>query len=832
MKGFEFNSFHSLIIKLHQRANMPTPQRLSSLTPTLVLKWSLKKPAAAMSIGLAMSYPCFAAQAQEMAFRIPAQSLNSALQSFAQQTNIQVLYSPDDVAGLRTQGINGQFTIERAIGELLRGSPVSYSFTDNTLTLTARSNAAVELGATNVDANKLGATTEGTGSYTTGSAQTATKLPLSLRETPQSVTVITRQRIEDQNLANLNDVVQNTPGLTLRRTGPERSSYYARGFSLDNIMYDGLPTSLDSSQVSQDLLSADMAMYDRVEVVRGATGLMQGAGNPSAAINLIRKRPTREFQASIEGRAGTWDRYRTEVDVSGPLNDTGSVRGRMVTAYQTGNSFRDTLENERNLFYGIMEADLNDSTTLTLSASRQQDNNNGNGWTGIPVGVGGKDLHLSRSTSLSNDWEYWDKVSTSAYAALEHILDNGWKLNLSATKTWADLDMLGTYIVFPAATQVYNQYVGAGHYRETQNSFDAYASGPFRLMDRDHELVVGASHRRVVFNGDVPYNILLNSDIDPGNWDSGATPKPESQDKYGWQNTNAKLNSVYATTRLSLADPLKLILGSRLDWYENNTSQPYISKESEYKETRHVTKYAGLIYDLNDNHSVYVSYTDIFKPQNYLDESNNIIAPITGKNYELGIKGEYFDGALNASAAIFQIDQENRAKSFSCNTGTTTTCYEAAGKVRSKGIELEVQGQLTPNWQLAAGYTFAEAKYVKDTKEENEGRLFDTDIPRHLFKMSTTYTLPGQFNQWRVGTSLYHQNRIYNKGTTYMIEQDGYTLVDFMVGFKPTEHIDARLNLNNAFDKKYYNSLSNNVTVPSNVYGDPRNMMLSVKYTF
>ncbi|OAH47912.1 hypothetical protein AYJ70_05880 [Pseudomonas monteilii] len=232
---------------------------------------------------------------------------------------------------------------------------------------------AVTLGSTTISSKGLGEVTEDTGAYTTGRMASATKLPMSLRATPQSVTVITRQRIEDQSLANLNEVVQNTPGLTLRRTGPERSSYYARGLSLDNIMYDGLPTSLDSSQVSQDLLSADMAMYDRVEVVRGATGLMQGAGNPSAAINLIRKLPTREFQASMEGSMGTWDRYRTEVDVGGALNDTGSVRGRMVTAHQTGNSYCDTLDNERSLFYGIMEADLNDNTTLSLSASRQQD---------------------------------------------------------------------------------------------------------------------------------------------------------------------------------------------------------------------------------------------------------------------------------------------------------------------------------------------------------------------------------------------------------------------------------------------------------------------------
>lgn len=780
------------------------------------------------------------ASAQEAthAVDIPAQRLDQALNALAGQTGSRILFATDVAEGRQAVALHGNLTVEQALERMLGRSGLKVQKTADGTWLIARpgNDAAVELGATNVQASSLGSETENTGSYTTGAMQSATKLNLSMRETPQSVTVITRQRIDDQKLADLSEVVQNTPGLTVRRTGPERSSYYARGFSLDNVMYDGLPTSLDSSQLSQDLLSADMAMYDRVEVVRGATGLMQGAGNPAAAINLIRKRPTREFQASLEGSLGTWDRYRTDLDVSGPLTENGAVRGRMVTSYQTQDSFRDVLDNERNLFYGIVEADLNDSTTLTLSASRQQDNYNGNGWTGLPVGFDGHDLNLSRSTSLSNDWEYWNKTSTSVYAALEHALDNGWKLNVSATKTWADLDMLGTYLLGRTATETYDQYVGAGHYRESQNSFDAYASGPFRLLDRDHELVFGASHRRVVFNGDVPVNVLLRSNINIYNWDSGATPQVASQNKYGWQNTNAKLNSVYANTRLSLADPLKLILGSRLDWYDNDTSAPYKNTETELKVNRHVTKYAGLIYDLDQHHSVYVSYTDIFKPQSYFDTSGAIIAPITGKNYEMGIKGEYFDGALNASAAIFQIDQENRAKAITdqslCPSYPTTSCYEAAGEVRSKGLELEVQGQLTPNWQLGAGYTFAEAKYKKDANVANEGRLFDTDIPRHLFKMSTTYTLPGELHQWRVGSSLYRQNRIYNKGTTYMIEQDAYTLVDFMLGFKPTEHIDARLNLNNAFDKKYYNSLSSSVTVPSNVYGDPRNLMLSVKYTF
>ncbi|MDR1934709.1 MAG: TonB-dependent receptor plug domain-containing protein, partial [Candidatus Accumulibacter sp.] len=148
---------------------------------------------------------------------------------------------------------------------------------------------------------------EGSHSYTTPVMNTATKLPLSIRETPQSVTVITRQRVEDQNLVTINDVMQNTPGIAITASGPQRDRFNARGFSIDNITFDGLPISL--GQYGGDALLADMAIYDRIEIVRGAAGLTQGAGNPSAAINLVRKRPTRDPYLSVDGYAGNWDRY-------------------------------------------------------------------------------------------------------------------------------------------------------------------------------------------------------------------------------------------------------------------------------------------------------------------------------------------------------------------------------------------------------------------------------------------------------------------------------------------------------------------------------------------
>ncbi|WP_225579287.1 TonB-dependent siderophore receptor [Pseudomonas sp. PDM14] len=699
---------------------------------------------------------------------------------------------------------------------------------------TKEKDAAIELQQLDINAQGVRgqATTEGTKSYTTGVVNSSTKLPMSLRETPQSVSVITRQRMEDQGMGNLNDVVKNTTGLSVQKYGPERQRYVARGFTVDNIMYDGLPMSV--STYSQDVITAaDTAMFDRIEIVRGATGLMQGAGNPSAAINMVRKRPTITPQLSVGASAGSWDRYRTELDASGALNETGTIRGRIVTAYEDNGTYLDQGGSEHGVLYAISELDLTESTMLTLGSSYQNDNKDSD-WGGLPTARDGSDLDLPRSTYLGNDWAYWNTSTTHLFGELDHRFDNDWKLHLAGDKMWGRINMLGSYLGYD--NNGLQQSSGKYTYVNDYDSYDGYVSGPFALLGRTHELVVGASNRKEIFDGHGGWlNTPTGPNIDPKNWDSGMVPEPSFDMRRWGMKFEAEQKGVYATTRLNIADPLKVILGGRLDWYDHDGGTP----QSSYKVTRNVTRYAGVIYDLNETYSVYASYTDIFKPQTNLDPSYSILEPMTGTNYEFGIKGEYLDGALNASAAFFQINQENRAKLLDkatyCPTPTYATnfnCYEAAGEVESKGIDLELTGALTENWQLSAGYTYVEAKYKKDSNKANEGKLFDPDQPRHLFKLSTTYHLPGDLNKWRVGGSLNSQNAIYNEGgagaAAWRIEQDAYTLVDLMLGYKVAENVDTRVNFNNVFDKKYYSGIGSTANV---LYGEPRNAMFSVKWT-
>ncbi|MFJ2338944.1 TonB-dependent siderophore receptor [Pseudomonas protegens] len=826
--------------------SMPAQHRLTPLTKALLCQ-AFSPKIASRTLGLALTVPLMAqVQAQEIHFNIAAQSMASALQEFGRQANMQVLYSPDDVQGKRSNALTGSYAPERAIAAMLNGTGVAYTLKDNSLTILNRtSSGTLELGTSTISGQNLGSTTEDTGSYTTGPMQTASKLALTARETPQSVTVITRQRMDDQNMRTLEDVLKSTPGIAITKDGPQRSTFYSRGFAVENLMTDGLPNDL-SHYLSRDMNSApDMAIFDRVEVVRGATGMMQGSGNPAAAVNMIRKRPTATPRVTITGSAGSWDNYRTEFDASNALNDSGTLRGRVVTAYENKDSFQDHVSSERSVFYAITEADLNEDTTFTFGASNQNANNN-SAWGGLPVARDGSDLHLKRSSYLGSDWEYWDQDNTTAFTRLEYRFANSWKMLLSASKSWSDVKMHGS---LPERTMdsdylEFGQYIGRYEYEDQQNSYDGYVTGPFSLFGRTHELVVGASRRDLSFKGKGnAESYATNTNI----YRPSSIPKPDMSATPWTQRRTSQQEGTYITTRLNITDDLKFILGGRLDWYDFDVTTAWNGKPNSSslpnKVTRHLTRYAGAIYDLDQNHSVYVSYTDIFRPQTELDTQNNALKPIEGKNYELGIKGEYFDGSLNASAAIFRIDQENRAKEVTNRnlcTPAGTTCYEAAGAVRSEGIELEINGSLAPGWELGAGYTYSAAKYTKDANEDNVGRLFSTNIPRHIFKAFTSYQLPGDLNRWTIGGGLYRQNTVYNKGSndadapppySYRIEQKSYTLVDLMATYKATENVDVRLNLNNIFDKRYYRDISSNPDFGNSLYGDPRNAMVTVRWS-
>ncbi|MFJ2683459.1 TonB-dependent siderophore receptor [Pseudomonas sp. NPDC087342] len=702
---------------------------------------------------------------------------------------------------------------------------------------------ALQLDATNISAQGLGATTEDTHSYTTGQTSSATGLPLSLRETPQSVTVITRQQMDDRGVQSVGDALRNTPGISTQKYDSDRTEFSARGFAITNFQYDGVNQPYDGVYGENPNNSDDSASLDRIEVIKGATGLMTGSGDPSATVNLIRKKPTKEFKASISGTVGSWDAYRSVGDISGSLNESGSVRGRFVGSYSDKNSYQDHYSQKKDLYYGILEADLTPDTLLTFGIDKSSATPRGSSWTGNPTyfSDGGR-TDFPRHFNPAADWSRRDFDETTYFASLEQALANDWKLKVSVDQktTVHDTQLASASGGNPdrATGEGMFLYWGRWEGHRVQNTADVNVSGPFSLGGREHELVAGVmtSHSRQTGStyDTSAFELVPGSIYD---W-NGHLPKQEFPKNGKYERTQSQ-NGVYLATRLRPTDDLSVILGSRLSTFKYNEDYGYNpgagldDTHASYKEHGVVTPYAGVIYDLNDVYSVYASYTSIYQPQTYKDINGTTLAPIEGDAYETGLKAAYFDGKLNASLALFRIEQDGVAESIGTNAITNEGIYKAVDGTKTQGIELELAGELADGWNLSAGYTYAR------TRDADEQRIFgfplSTSKPEHVVRTFTTYRLPGALDKVTVGGGISWQSAFYGKiysptvGDYTQIKQGGYTLVDLMTRYQYNEHLSFTANANNVFDKRYLTGLGNFDTT---FYGEPRNLTLTTKWDF
>ncbi|WP_338486973.1 TonB-dependent siderophore receptor [Pseudomonas trivialis] len=780
---------------------------------------------------LAVSLPIAGyVQAQEVELNIPAQPLGSALQEFGRQTNVQVLYSPGDVQGKKSNSVKGKLDPQLAIGTLLAGTSTRHSLSGNSLTITAAGAATgLELSPTQVTGNMLGNVTENTGSYTPGSIATSTRLVLTPKETPQSVTVVTRQHMDDFGLNNVDDVMRHTPGITVSAFDTERSNYYARGFSINNFQYDGIPSTSRNVAYSAGNTLSDMAIYDRVEVLKGATGLLTGAGSLGATINLVRKKPTADFQGHASLGAGSWDNYRSELDVSGPLTETGNVRGRAVAAYQDKHSFMDRYERKSPTYYGIMEFDLSPDTMLTVGGDYQDSLPKASSWSGsFPlIDAQGNRNKVKRSFNNAADWSSWEQYTRTAFAMVEHDLGGGW-----VTKLQLDHKINGYHALMGSiqgdtpALDGTSQLTSGKYTGETvSDSGDLYVSGPFSLGGREHELVFGGSISASEWKGNGYWNLAPNL-VDFNNWHGNAREPDWGQSQSKIDDT-VRQTGMYMTTRLNLADDLKLLLGGRVVNYTVTGNNPT------YRESGRFVPYVGAVYDLNDTYSVYASYTDIFMPQESYnrDRNDKLLEPDEGQNWELGIKADFLDGRVNASAAYFEIHEDNRSVSDDDynNLKPTPSNYAFKGtQAVTKGYELEMSGEIAPGWQLQGGYTH---KIVRDDKDVK----ISTFEPEDQVSLYTTYKLKGNLDKLTVGGGARWQSvgwqDIYNspRGGYEEFSQKAYWLVDAMARYQFTKNVSATLNINNVFDKSYYTNIG---FYNSAAYGEPRNFMLSTRWDF
>ena len=658
------------------------------------------------------------------------------------------------------------------------------------------------------------------------------------RDIPQSVSVISQQRMQDQQLNTIEDVLENTTGVTASRIDTSRTNFFARGFYISNFAYEDMPTFLDNRWNFGDT-AGDTAIYDKIEIVRGAAGLMSGTGNPSAYVNMVRKHAdSQTFKGNVSATYGSWDKQRYVMDVQSPLVESGKVRGRVVAGYQDNDSFVERNHYRKKFIYGVVDADITESTLLSLGYDYQKSEEDSPTWGGFPsLYSDGSRTHFRRGFNTAADWAYSDLDSTKIFANLTQRFDNGWEAKVNAMHAETNFDNRLMYIDgFPdKTTGRYNAALWQGAWggwnvgERKQDSVDAFVRGGYELAGRQHEMMFGGSYSRQRNNYDNAYPVNDNSGLmDVGNihdYNGSTLANPTWSSFALYQRDVIRQKSIYAATRLSLADPLHLILGAR--YTEWNAKYNLERKPDEIRRSKadDVTPYAGLIYDIDDTWSAYASYTSIFQPSGQRDVNSEFLDPTTGKAYEAGLKADWFNTRLTASLAVFRIEQDNVA----VNTGVIIpgsggqTAYKSVDGTVSKGVELELNGALTDNWQL----TFGASRYVA---EAGDGVAVNPDQPRTTMKLFTRYQLPtlpaltvGGGARWQTKT---WQDIVGPNGDT-RISQNGYTVVDLFTRYQATKNLAVQANLNNVFDKEYYDYLGT-----YGVYGAPRNFSVTASYSF
>ena len=727
-----------------------------------------------------------------------------------------------------------------AIRTILWGAPIALiqvsAFAESKLNDTSKV-PENQLPTITVVANTDTPVTELTGLYTAKATTASTGLTLSLKETPQLVSVITRQQMEDQNLTQLTDVVAQAAGLTINQggnIGSDNSPIYARGQQVDNYLLDGVKLLSSYSNIFQ---SQDTALFDRVEIVRGANGLMTGAGTASASINMVRKKPLQDFKASVSASAGSWDTYRTDIDVSSPLNQSGNIRGRAVLGYQDGDSYIDRYSEERKVAYGVIEADLTDRTKASLGVSYQQIDISGIARGGLPSYYNdGTLINWSRSDSAAASWAYSNRATTGYFADIEHQFNEYWKLKGTVARTITASDEVVGYTYSYAGI---DKQTGAGamlyatrwDYEPTQDLFNLTLNGSFDLFNQTHDVIIGTTYTKSE-NERPTYSGWNNGMSWDGNLDNifswnGNNPNRPATQIDGWYGSDETSKSVFGAMRLKPTDDLAVILGARVeDWQRIKKDHSNTSNTTEItpqEENGEVIPYIGLTYDLTDHWTTYASYTNIFLPQDKKTITGSYIDPLTGNSTEFGIKGEFFDKQLNIGAAIYQTKEDNKAIALDIPSTDGSTVYRAESGTKSRGIELEATGKITNLWQISASFS-------RNLSQDSNGDTLNSNIPDNTAKLFTTYTLPYLNEALTIGGSLRWQSKIYSDETrpnfVDTFTQNSYTLVDLMARYKINDNLLLNFNLNNLFNEKYHLATTNSY------YGAATNFRVGVKYNW
>lgn len=667
----------------------------------------------------------------------------------------------------------------------------------------------LELDTISVTADAYESATGPVKGYRATRSASATKTDTALRDIPQSISVIPATVLNDLGSHTVERALEFAGGVSKQNNfgGLTLYEYSVRGFTTSAFYQDGFSANRGYPS------TPDTANIERIEVLKGPAASLYGRGDPGGTVNIVTKKPQPEAFTTVQTSAGSWDRYRTALDVNTPLDSEGRVLSRVNLAVEDNHSFRDHVQSKRVFVAPSFSWQLAPSTTLLVESEFVRHSSTFD--RGIVAASG-----VSRSTFLGepNDGDI-DNHNNRLQASLEHHLNDAWKLRLASHykqgSLWGDASE--------------NRALNAdGHtldrrYRERSMGWhDSITQlelhGLFDIGSWQHELLIGTEYEdyrkkeRVTAIAGSSYTIDLYNPV-------YGQPKPNgtrSGTDFFEQTQSQALN---LQDQIIFTDRLRGMLGARFEHFEQRT-EDFTRNPAKNRQTHDaLTQRAGLLYQLTPEVGVFANASTSFKPNSGLDADGQSFKPEEGVGYEVGIKSELFDDRLSATLAAFHIEKENV---LALDPATNTN--RAMGKARSQGFDLQLTGQVTDAVRVIGAFAYIDAEVTKGDKAIPAGSRILGVAKRSGSLLGVYEFQDGALRGSDLGAAFtYVGNRSGEAGGSF--ELPAYHTVDLLAHYKATDNVTVGLNLNNLFDEKYYERSYSSYWVSP---GEPRNLTVSL----
>ena len=798
--------------------------------------------AAVLGTALGLNTIPLAAMAAETAqvsqhYSIPAGQLDDVLSQFARQAGITLSSTPQLTNGLQSSGLNGQYATEQALRQLLNGSGLrAVSQGGHSYVLQAQPlDAALSLPDTDVRGFSLGNALGSTEGYNATHSQVATKTSMPLVETSQSVSVVTRQQIDDQGSQTVAQAMRYTPGVLTNPYGAtHRYDYVAmRGFndgSVDNIYVDGLKSMGDNGTYST--MQVDPYFLERIDILKGPSSVLYGRSSPGGLVALTTKKPLFSAYHQVQATVGTQGQRGMGFDFSGPVDEDQRIAYRLTGLADASDTQFDHNKEERYAIAPAISVDFSEDTSLTLQAYLQHDPNGGYHGGNPADGM----LHPRNGLRLSDHFfegetgiDSYERTQQSFSYQFEHRFNDIFTARQNFRYQDSDVSMDQVYSAgwADADSNILNRAYTGGDERLHSYIIDNMLQAEFFTGAAKHTLLMGTDYQRR--KADVEWRYGTVNPLDAGNPQYGnGNLQLLGENRY---QRRLQQTGVYLQDLVEL-DQWRFSLGLRQDWVkvseQNRDSDTKVNDQRSKFTTR-----AGVLYLFENGIAPYVSYSESFNPNTVSDQDGRPLAPTEGTQWEAGIKYQPSGSDNLFTASVFRIEQENLA-----SKQPNEDFYRAVGQVRSQGLELEAHVQLSDSLKLLGGYTFTDIEYSKSMPSLVSGNLDNkgnspTQAPKQMLSLWADYNFhQGALDGLRLGGGVRYVGYSWVDAENSM-KVPSYTLFDASVGYDLGKvgltGLDVRLNANNLTNESYITSCA---SLNYCYMGEERNVSATVSYQF